>query len=61
MFHYVNQTADSVSVEYSNMPTGAEIIFVNKPSGKKTPAPGNPLSAGNGVATIAFPALSAGD
>jgi hypothetical protein len=42
------------------MPTGAEIMFVNKTSGEKTPAPGNPLSAGNGAATIAFPALSAG-
>ena len=61
MFNYLGQTAHSVSVEYSDMPTGVEIMFVNKTSGEKTPVQGNPLSTGNGVTAIAFPALSAGD
>lgn len=61
MFNYVSQTADGVTLEYSDMPAGAEIIFVNKTSGDKTPVQGSPLSAGNGVATIAIPALAAGE
>jgi hypothetical protein len=61
MLTYLSQTADSISVEYTNMPAGAEIIFVNKTSGAKTPAQGSSLGAGNGTAAIAIPSLSAGD
>jgi hypothetical protein len=56
---YVGQTAQSVSVTYTDMPTGAETVFVNDTSGAKTPAANVALS-GSGSADISVPGLSAG-
>ena len=44
--NYVSQTPQSVSVTYSDMPAGANVVFVNQVSGAKTPAPGSALGAG---------------
>ena len=59
--NYVSQTPQSVSVTYSDMPAGADVVFVNQVSGAKTPAPSSALGAGgNGSAEIPIPGLAAG-
>jgi len=59
--NYVSQTPQSVSVTYSDMPAGANVVFVNQVSGAKTPAPGSALGAGgDGSAEIPLPGLAAG-
>ena len=59
--NYVSQTPKSVSVTYSDLPAGADAVFVNQVSGTKTPSPGSALSAGgNGSAEIPVPDLAAG-
>jgi hypothetical protein len=59
--NYVSQTPKSISVTYSDMPAGANVVFVNQVSGAKTPSPGSALSAGgNGSAEIPVPDLAAG-
>jgi hypothetical protein len=59
--NYVSQTPKSVSVTYSDLPAGADAVFVNQVSGAKTPSPGSALSAGgSGSAEIPVPSLAGG-
>jgi hypothetical protein len=59
---YVSQTPSSVSVTYSDMPAGAQVVFVNKVSGQNTPAQGNALSkGGSGSAEIPISGISSGE
>jgi hypothetical protein len=58
--NYVGQTAEIVSVSYSGMPAGTEVVFVDTTSGAKTPSQGNAL-CGDGSADIPIdPELPAG-
>jgi hypothetical protein len=58
---YVNQTGNSISVTYADMPASAQIVFVNDTSGARTPSQGDALAAGgSGSADIAIPGLSGG-
>jgi hypothetical protein len=60
--NYVSQTPNGVSVTYTDMPAGATIVFVNKVSGKNTPAPGNALSkGGSGSTEISSSGVSSGE
>ena len=44
--NYVSQTPQSVSVTYSDLPAGADAVFVNQVSGAKTPSPSSALARG---------------
>jgi hypothetical protein len=57
---YVSQTPKSVSVTYSDMPAGTDVVFVNQVSGAKTPSPGALSAGGNGSAEIPVQGLVAG-
>jgi hypothetical protein len=60
--NYVSQTPNGVSVTYTDMPAGATVVFVNKVSGKNTPAQSNALSkGGNGSAEIPSSGVSNGE
>jgi hypothetical protein len=60
--NYVSQTPNGVSVTYTDMPAGATIVFVNKVSGKNTPAQGSALSqGGSGSAEIPISGVSSGE
>jgi hypothetical protein len=60
--NYVSQTPNGVSVTYTDMPAGATVVFVNKVSGKNTPAPGNALSkGGSGSTEISSSGVSSGE
>ena len=56
---YVGQSANSVSITYTDVPAGAEVVFVNQTSGAKTPAAGA-ASSGNGSADIPVSGLKGG-
>jgi hypothetical protein len=59
---YVSQTPSSVSVTYTDMPAGAQVVFVNKVSGATTPAQGGALSkGGSGSAEIPISGVSSGE
>jgi hypothetical protein len=60
ILNYVAQSAQSVSVTYADMPTGAAVVFHNEMSGADTPAQNGGLPAGNGSADIAIPQLPGG-
>jgi hypothetical protein len=60
--NYVSQTPNGVSVTYTDMPTGATVVFVNKVSGENTPVQSNALSkGGSGSAEIPRSGLSTGE
>jgi hypothetical protein len=60
--NYVSQTPHGVSVTYTDMPAGATVVFVNKVSGKNTPAQGNALSkGGSGSTEISSSGVSSGE
>lgn len=61
--NYVTQSPENVSVAYAEMPSGAEILFVNKTSGEKIrPSNSDALTkGGNGSADIAIPDHHSGD
>ena len=51
--NYVSQTPQSVSVTYTDMPAGADVVFVNQVSGAQTPAQSGALgTGGSGSAEI---------
>jgi hypothetical protein len=59
--NYVSQTAQSVSVTYTDMPAAANLAFIDQVSGAQTAAPSGALAAGgNGVAEIPIPDLAKG-
>ena len=59
---YVRNDSQNVSVTYTDMPAGATVVFVNKVSGKNTPAPGNALSkGGSGSTEISSSGVSSGE
>jgi hypothetical protein len=60
VLNYVRQTAQSVSVTYTDMPAGATVVFHNETSGASTPAKNGALAAGSGSADIAIPKLPGG-
>jgi hypothetical protein len=59
---YVSQTAQNVSVTFTDMPANTELVWVNTTTGTKTPSQRNPLSnGGSGSAQIPIdPNLPAG-
>jgi hypothetical protein len=60
--NYVSQTPSSVSVTYTDMPAGAQAVFVNNVSGQSTPAQGNALGkGGSGSAEIPISGVSSGE
>jgi hypothetical protein len=59
--NYVSQTPTSISVTYTDMPAGANAVFVNQVSGAKTPSQGGALSqGGSGSAEVPISGLAAG-
>ena len=60
--NYVSQTPTGVSVSYTDMPEGTTIVFVNKVSGKNTPAQSSALSkGGSGSTEIPSSGISSGE
>jgi hypothetical protein len=58
---YVNQTSESVSVDYADMPASADVVFVDQTSGEKTPSQSGALAGGgDGSTEIPIPSLPAG-
>jgi hypothetical protein len=60
ILNYVRQTAQSVSVTYTDMPAGAAAVFHNQTSGANTPAQNGALGPGSGSADVAIPKLPGG-
>ncbi|WP_426434231.1 hypothetical protein [Bradyrhizobium genosp. P] len=63
ILNYVSQNSTTVNVSYADMPVGADVVFVDKTSGKTTaPVNDNAIAAGgNGQAAIEIPGLTNGD
>lgn len=61
--NYVAQSPENVSVAYAEMPSGVEILFVDKTSGDKIIPSNNDALAkgGDGSADIAIPDHHSGD
>ena len=59
--NYVSQTPQSVSVTYTDMPAGANLVFIDQVSRAQTPAQSGALgTGGDGSAEIPIPDLEKG-